>query len=1141
MDEQTFQSQLHELKARIDDLTMKHFATSPRSSRHSGERDFTRQVRDVKNHLHRLDTSTRAALTNPEAGKEAVMTSLFRSSIPEVQQSSWLPHNDRMSLPSGPLFWQLFSSLRSDVQSIDMRVSNLEQTVSDLEDKVDRWNPDRFTPASSVARAAENAIHHTRCSSDYTPGSNTAAFPTDTWRCAGEEGDGVASSGLEPVHAAMPTTPIHGSDVKLRSKDRMIEELTRTQLDAVQASVHMLRTYNTVMNRDMTLLDGDNAKVVRKIVKLHSQLFDVGGHEAWEESAMPPSLPDVSQNAWTLELPCSPSRTPGLSTKTTCNPSLHPSDGQPAWSQQMFQQLLPVQDALSRIEEQLAKGNNNSDMVEQLQHRLVTGAYLGKTPSAHAEGVERAFRDQQDETRSLQQKHDELLRGYKEKSSALYASKVRAEELERTLRDVDAGRERFDQTVSDLQRFCEQKDVLLQNQGHVIARGAQLLEEKDDMLTSLNRTSEALQADLHDQRRQTLRLAGLLDHRNALLAEASQRAAKEGKQGPSAQRQGGGSNGPHEDFPKRSPPHAESPAQQLSKGRVMVQSGDGQLVERDIPAQNVQAQQVKDAYSSLYTKESRAQQPSASREVFELLQSGSRHGAANASPYLVAPADQRGTAFAWSPAPTQGHRRLVSEQRRASALARDADTTPVFGQPSPIGIAAQRDSSVERRHACERRAGEAAAKDRRQRMFASTASRNVDVPDRPTSSVPAPPYRARSMAQMREGSRNDGEMRRDIFRHQSVHDLNKRRELQAYAETDVESGGELGGDLLLLGGPLLTEALLRVIFILSPGHVTMSERDIRSPMSARSRDYDDDYDRRPSTRSRPDPDSPRDLGRAPKPRRRDNYDASDEDDVPPLRSPTSLDTGSRRPRRHRGSNDSSIPPPPIGKERSHNDYDDGVQPMRRPVENGHRDGPPPSRDRRRHGGSKNLDDMDAPPPSRDRRRHGRDSEDLGAPRRRDPPPRDYPPDEPRPRRSHRPYDDEETDYDAKPRRRSTRDHDKDRYDDRGYRSEAPKRGSRDDRDRGYRTDGRESSRRDRERRREKERARDRDDDYDRRDRDRRRSSGRRSSGQKRDKDKDKDKDLDLGKMLETGKKHWSKVEPIAKPMLGALASKYLDT
>jgi len=33
--------------------------------------------------------------------------------------------------------------------------------------------------------------------------------------------------------------------------------------------------------------------------------------------------------------------------------------------------------------------------------------------------------------------------------------------------------------------------------------------------------------------------------------------------------------------------------------------------------------------------------------------------------------------------------------------------------------------------------------------------------------------------------------------------------------------------------------------------------------------------------------------------------------------------------------------------------------------------------------------------------------------------------------------------------------------------------------------------------------------------------------------------VDIGQMMEQGQKHWKTVEPIAKPMLSALAKKYL--
>lgn len=85
------------------------------------------------------------------------------------------------TLPSGPLFWQLFTSLRTDVRGLNSRVANVEESLSNLEDRVDGLDPRRFTPSSSNAsmpwapyqspdsvgqQAAELRCHYQR----YSPG-----------------------------------------------------------------------------------------------------------------------------------------------------------------------------------------------------------------------------------------------------------------------------------------------------------------------------------------------------------------------------------------------------------------------------------------------------------------------------------------------------------------------------------------------------------------------------------------------------------------------------------------------------------------------------------------------------------------------------------------------------------------------------------------------------------------------------------------------------------------------------------------------------------------------------------------------------------------------------------------------------------
>ncbi|KXT07317.1 hypothetical protein AC578_448 [Pseudocercospora eumusae] len=377
-----------------------------------------------------------------------------------------------------------------------------------------------------------------------------------------------------------------------------------------------------------------------------------------------------------------------------------------------------------------------------------------------------------------------------------------------------------------------------------------------------------------------------------------------------------------------------------------------------------------------------------------------------------------------------------------------------------------------------------------------------------------------------------------------------------------------------------------------PGYPDESFRDHRRDRRpAHDYDeYDDDIYRRPAPKSRDPYDEPKTSSR----RRKDTYDASDEDDYVPRHS--------HRHSKEKVSEEPEIPPPPIGEDRD--EYAKPEKPRRkarevRPppgaipvpgteVADGYGDGaslaPEPNR-RRQHGRSpydgdaekrsrkgvrspydevepaprkparsprspmdeepepishkshRRRDELDDPEPPR--RSKGRDHEDE-LPRRSKPvkdPYDDLPPPKSSRHARRPPHGDDSDDYEAPPRRRRD-DRDRHRYDD-GYGTERPSRAKRDDYyDRGYRTDGRDA-RRDRHGERRGDPRRDstgrrRDhryaDDYD-DDYDRpRREKGRRG----------KKNGADFDEMLEKGKKGWEKAAPIAKPLLTQLANAYIN-
>ncbi|CAK4031491.1 Hypothetical predicted protein [Lecanosticta acicola] len=150
MDEATFQNELISLKYRIGEMASMYqqqpsqlFSPTPPATD-----AFSHRLDEVKARMQALQaslyhvTALRDRSTQNKPTPPAHPAHLFDENALHVQQS-------RLSLPSGPLFWQLFTSLRSDVQGLGSRVATLEQNCSELEDRVDGLDPHQFTPAGS--------------------------------------------------------------------------------------------------------------------------------------------------------------------------------------------------------------------------------------------------------------------------------------------------------------------------------------------------------------------------------------------------------------------------------------------------------------------------------------------------------------------------------------------------------------------------------------------------------------------------------------------------------------------------------------------------------------------------------------------------------------------------------------------------------------------------------------------------------------------------------------------------------------------------------------------------------------------------------------------------------------------------------
>lgn len=215
MDEQTFQKELQILKRRVNQMSARHQA-SPSAERHLSRDAFEAQLKDLKEHLASMQSSLKNrygrqgpspmlatrelricspsdlhhSIQNDLQGPQAVISGLYQNNL---------------TLPSGPLFWQLFQSLRTDVRSVESRVATLERCCSDLEDRVDRIDPEMRTPAASTSSGDGHVGHDEETLVDVNLPGDAAAIEDDVSVVVDWTGCEVmaASSSREKIQAGL--------------------------------------------------------------------------------------------------------------------------------------------------------------------------------------------------------------------------------------------------------------------------------------------------------------------------------------------------------------------------------------------------------------------------------------------------------------------------------------------------------------------------------------------------------------------------------------------------------------------------------------------------------------------------------------------------------------------------------------------------------------------------------------------------------------------------------------------------------------------------------------------------------------------------------------------------------------------------
>ncbi|KAK0271506.1 hypothetical protein LTR35_013217 [Friedmanniomyces endolithicus] len=795
MDEQTFQRELHQLKERVAVMTARRLLSSPRgqpSSLTSAGIEFTAQVDDLRQHIARLEQ----VLGEPY---QPVPLNLQPHTMPwdllPLTKAALVPQSSNPPRPE--LHYSLpksFNDLRCDVDDVNARCRDVEGAVAELEDKMDRLDPYRFTPLGSEASTDDGVgLHPVLGSSMLLPppappglypafGANVSLHPppppsphsTHVQETRGTEFRESSATSSATVNEHLLTTK------------QVAEGLFRAKLDASHITLDILRKLSARMD-DAQPLPKPEQKVVHAIVKFHRKL---AADHSWSAASLQDSsragVAFRDQEILRLEELLSEAQEAAMISE-----------------QQACQARKASSDLHKRYQECAGMNYYHSTLYHKRDAEVYTLKEEASQREVHLQQLNDYLHTRDEQIERCSESYRQVLERSKAEGAIIQVAECRIEKLRQMLldcqrnkdNDIDRMVQGREEEIGRLQQFCEQKDVVAHSQEQIIARGASLMEQKDETIEALSRKVEALQEDNASERKQRQLTSKLLEERDteliALKASSTRPSAVPTASSHSDRR-------PHtpDRVSARSPFLASPPRPQGAAWMSVHPERRAYILEGGI-ADTIES-------------------PTRLHE-----QATAKHDDA---PPLFA---KRPTV--WSPRPIPHDRRLPHEVNRASAWGRahEHQSQPSFGKPSPMGHRRHQDESPRRRrssphprkirylidgevvdaeddgrsktirHSNERAElpnSPAAAAERHASFRRSTSGRHSLPMDRtvwPPLPAPVAPNKMQSLADLRTAVR--GEQLQRMGRPKSMQELKKRGEHQAYVETEVESGGEHGG------------------------------------------------------------------------------------------------------------------------------------------------------------------------------------------------------------------------------------------------------------------------------------------------------------------------------------------------------------
>ncbi|KAI7160160.1 hypothetical protein KC349_g3676 [Hortaea werneckii] len=226
MDGQTFQHELHQLKQQIAELANKRrvpaAANRPDASLPTSYDAFSQQLGDLKTNLEDLDGRLHAARAESQAN------------LPWWQCTA-NPQLEYQGVPSDSVLWRILTALQNDVLSTDSRIIGLEQSISDLEDRIDRAQPQLTPPGSTNGSAS-------------------------SWNELERTEDARSKAAESKLPEAEPSPQ---------------EQMLHQKLELASVTMSTLKKYNKTMLKQNCQLDEENAKVMRDIIALNAGLHGI--------------------------------------------------------------------------------------------------------------------------------------------------------------------------------------------------------------------------------------------------------------------------------------------------------------------------------------------------------------------------------------------------------------------------------------------------------------------------------------------------------------------------------------------------------------------------------------------------------------------------------------------------------------------------------------------------------------------------------------------------------------------------------------------------------------------------------------------------------------------------------------------------